>query len=93
MDGTFRDTLWKTKKWTDMVCKGPADRPAPPPGFTYPAPEVLTHNMDMLIGPKKIRTLVKCPPWKRDHVKAGARFCGTFRPVCFATYTSAFGAW
>eukprot|EP00959_Pyramimonas_sp_CCMP1952_P442814 9269951-Pyramimonas_sp.AAC.1 len=35
--------------------------------------------MDMPIDPKKIRTLVGCPPWKRDHVAVVARFCGAWR--------------
>eukprot|EP00959_Pyramimonas_sp_CCMP1952_P034423 721328-Pyramimonas_sp.AAC.1 len=38
-EGTSRDTLWRTKKLTDMVCRDPADRLAPPPGYTYPDAE------------------------------------------------------
>jgi hypothetical protein len=83
-EGTPRDTLWRIKKWMDMVCKEPADRIAPPPGYTYPDADVLTHDMDTPIDPRKIRTLVECAPWKRDHVKAVARFCGTWRSMTSA---------
>eukprot|EP00959_Pyramimonas_sp_CCMP1952_P056762 1185633-Pyramimonas_sp.AAC.1 len=83
-DGTPRDTLWITKQWTDLVCQDPADRLAPPPGYTYPDVDVLVQNMDTSIDPKKICTLVECPPWKRDHVKALARFCGTWRSLTSA---------
>eukprot|EP00959_Pyramimonas_sp_CCMP1952_P430755 9021243-Pyramimonas_sp.AAC.1 len=67
-----------------MVCKDPADRLAPPPGYTYPDGEVPIQNMDTPINTKKIRTLAECPPWKRDHVKAVARFCGTWRSLTSA---------
>ena len=83
-DGTPRDTLWKVKKWTDLICTPAQTRGPSPPGITVPDASVLvkdleSNNGSFPIDPHKIRVTVECPPWKRDHVKAVARFCGTWR--------------
>ena len=38
--------------------------------------------MKQVINPESIKVSVECPEWKRDHVKAVGRFCGTIRSMC-----------
>jgi len=86
-DGTCRDTLWSVKSRADQICK-PVNQRAPglgiPRGYEAleaPAPTSLTENLDATIDATRLRTVVECPPWKKDHVKAVARFCGTWRSL------------
>eukprot|EP00959_Pyramimonas_sp_CCMP1952_P292456 6116574-Pyramimonas_sp.AAC.1 len=78
-DGTPKETLWRVKKWMDNIVKPAETRPQPPPGLNYPTLDTIIHGLSTTIDASKIRCLVECPPWKRDHVKAVARFCGCWR--------------
>jgi len=80
--GTDRDIIWRVKRCIDLVTVPPAKRPAPPPGIQIAAPQCLIENMKQVINPESIKVSVECPEWKRDHVKAVGRFCGTIRSMC-----------
>eukprot|EP00959_Pyramimonas_sp_CCMP1952_P182956 3825854-Pyramimonas_sp.AAC.1 len=80
--GTDRDVIWRVKRDIDRVAAAVENRVPPPPGTTIQPPQVLAAGVSQKFEPTLIRVTLECPSWKRDHVKAVSRFCGTIRSIC-----------
>ncbi len=73
---TSRDLLWTIKKKWDAITRNTVD------GHNgLPLPAVLTEGLAIQFPGSNLRVQIECAPWKRDHVKAVARFCGAFRTM------------